>query len=345
MVCMKLSDFEYELPTHLIARYPLEKRSSSRLLCLDGKTGQIQHNIFPDILSLIKPNDLLVFNNTKVIPARLWGHKESGGKIEMLIEKIIDQHTALVHIRASKSPKPGSKIIFADDVCFEILAREDDLFKVKCLDVRPVLEVIEMLGEIPLPPYFQRTPEEIDKERYQTVYAKYKGSVAAPTAGLHFDEEILNELTTRCVHLGFVTLHVGAGTFAPVRVNDITQHRMHSEYVEVSPELCELIKETRARGGRVIAVGTTTARSLESATRDRNTQSFQGETQIFIYPGYRFVCVDVLLTNLHLPGSTLLMLVSAFAGYENVMRAYQEAVRKEYRFFSYGDAMWVEPSV
>jgi S-adenosylmethionine:tRNA ribosyltransferase-isomerase len=339
---MQLSDFDYELPPELIARYPLEKRSASRLLYLEGSTGIIFHRKFSDILSLVQPNDLLVFNNTRVIPARLFGHKETGGRIEMLVERVLDAHRILAHVRSSKSPKAGSYLLFQNNIKFKMLGRHHDLFELSCEEERPVLEVIEACGEIPLPPYFNRSPEESDKERYQTIYAQHKGSVAAPTAGLHFDEEILKQLREKNIALGFVTLHVGAGTFAPVKIQDITQHQMHAEYLEVSSELCEQIKETKKKDGRVIAVGTTSARSLETASQSGEMNPFCGDTTIFIYPGYQFKCVDVLLTNLHLPGSTLLMLVSALAGYENAMRAYQEAVAEKYRFFSYGDAMWIQ---
>jgi S-adenosylmethionine:tRNA ribosyltransferase-isomerase len=340
---MKLSDFDYELPSELIARYPLADRSASRLLCLQGKAGHIQHRKFTDLLTLTRPKDLLIFNNTKVITARLLGKKESGGKVEMLVERILDSHTVLAHVRASKSPRPESYIIFNDKIRFKMLRREEDLFVLRCEETCPVLEVIEAIGQIPLPPYFQREPEESDKERYQTIFAEHKGSVAAPTAGLHFDPDMMQALKERGVNVGFVTLHVGAGTFAPVREDEITAHRMHAEYSEVSAELCELIRQTKAQGGRVIAIGTTSARSLETAAKSGDIQAFKGDTDIFIYPGYQFKCVDVLFTNLHLPGSTLLMLVSALVGHDNVMRAYREAVANQYRFFSYGDAMWVEP--
>ncbi len=338
---MRLSDFNFELPLELIARYPLEKRSASRLLCLDGKSGSLLHRQFSDIISYINPNDLLVFNNTKVIPARLLGKKETGGRIEVLVERILDDHRVLAHVRASKSPRPQSLLLFANGVRFEVLKRQHELFELICLDSRPVLEVIESIGHIPIPPYFGREAEEQDKERYQTIYAAHKGSVAAPTAGLHFDTELLNNIQQKDIEIGFLTLHVGAGTFAPVRVDDIKQHRMHAENLNISIELCEQIRKTKARGGRVIAVGTTSARSMETASREGEIKPYQGETDIFIYPGFKFNCVDILLTNFHLPESTLLMLVAAFVGYENMMRAYQEAIAEKYRFFSYGDAMWI----
>lgn len=338
---MRLSDFQYDLPSELIARYPLADRTASRLLCLNGKTDLIEHRHFIDILSLITPNDLLVFNNTRVIAARLFGQKESGGKIEILVERVLDHHRFLAHVRASKSPKPGSFLI-CHNIRFKMLGRHHDLFELECEDPRSVIEVVESIGQIPLPPYFDREPEENDKERYQTVYAEHHGSVAAPTAGLHFDEKILEKLKAKGVAIGFVTLHVGAGTFAPVKTENILDHRMHAEYLDVSAELCEQIRQTKLRGGRVIAVGSTSARSLETASQSGEIKPFRGDTTIFIYPGYHFKCVDVLLTNLHLPGSTLLMMVAAFAGYDNVMQAYQEAVMQKYRFFSYGDAMWIE---
>jgi S-adenosylmethionine:tRNA ribosyltransferase-isomerase len=338
---MKLSDFHYDLPPELIARYPLAERSASRLLCLNGNTGEIAHQQFNYLLTLLKPNDLLVFNNTKVIPARLRGQKETGGRVEMLVERILDQHRVLAHVKTSKALRPGMHVMLNHDVRFEMLSRHDDLFELRCVDTRPVLDVIEAIGEIPLPMYFQREAEESDKERYQTVYAKTKGSVAAPTAGLHFDETILTALSEAGVKFGYLTLHVGAGTFAPVRAEIITDHKMHSEYIEVSEELCEQIKQTKAMGGRVIAVGTTSSRSLETASLSGEIAPFYGNTDIFIYPGFQFKCVDALITNLHVPGSSLLMLVSAFGGYSGIMQAYSEAVQQAYRFYSYGDAMFI----
>jgi len=338
---MKLSDFEYNLPDELIARYPLEQRSASRLLCVNKVTGALIHRHFTDLVDLISPNDLLICNNSRVISARLLGNKESGGRVEVLVERILDEHRILAHVRASKSPKPNNRLLFANNISFTMLQRHDDLFELICNDPRSVLDVIEEIGQIPLPPYFQREPEEADKQRYQTIYAEPKGSVAAPTAGLHFDHELMEKLQAKGVQIAYVTLHVGAGTFAPVRVDDITEHRMHAEYVEVSAALCEQIKQTKARGGRIIAVGTTAARSLETASLSGEIKPFSGDTDIFIYPGFKFHCVDALITNFHLPGSTLLMLVAALAGYENIMHAYNEAVCERYRFFSYGDAMFI----
>lgn len=338
---MRVTDFDYELPDELIARYPLPERSASRLLCLQRNTGVITHRKFSDLLELIEPNDLLVCNNTQVIAARLLGQKSSGGRVEMLVERVLDQHRVLAHVRASKSPKPGSMVLFDQGVQFEMLGRQDDLFELRCLDARSVMEVIEQIGQIPIPPYFQRAADETDKTRYQTIYAQHKGSVAAPTAGLHFDDELFAKLQQKGVEIGYVTLHIGAGTFAPVRVDDITQHKMHAEAINVSAELCEKVRATKARGGRVIAVGTTAARCLETASQSGEIKPFTGETSIFIYPGCEFRCVDALITNLHLPGSTLLMLVSALAGHEAIMNAYKVAVAEKYRFFSYGDAMFI----
>lgn len=340
---MRLSDFKYELPEELIARYPLKERNASRLLCVNANTNTLSHRYFTDIMSLIEPTDLLVCNNTRVIPARLFGNKDTGGKIEVLIERIVNPHTVLAHVRASKSPKIGSRIIFSDGTYFVMRGRQDDLFELTYeQDDQTMLEVIEALGEIPLPPYLHRQPEDSDESRYQTVYAEHKGSVAAPTAGLHFDEKILTALREKGVQIAYVTLHIGAGTFAPVRVDKIEDHLMHSEYLEVSAEVCDKIKETKARGGKVIAVGTTSVRSIESACQSGELKPFSGDTNIFIYPGYKFQCIDAMITNLHLPGSTLLMLVSAFGGYETMMHAYQEAIEQQYRFFSYGDAMFID---
>ncbi len=337
---MKVSDFDFDLPAALIARYPLPERSASRLLCLDGRTGALAHKQFPDLVDLLTEKDLVVFNNTRVIPARLIGAKESGGRVEILVERILDQHRVLAHLRASKKPAPKSFLLF-DGIAFEVLGRQDDLFVLRCTDARPVLTVIEAIGTVPLPPYFQRAAEASDTERYQTVYALHKGSVAAPTAGLHFDAEILAKLAAKNIATAHLTLHVGAGTFAPVRVDDLHEHKMHAEFIEVSAEVCAQVRAAKARGGRVIAVGTTTARSLETASRAGAIMPFSGDTDIFIYPGFQFHCVDALVTNFHFPKSTLLMLVSAFAGYQHIMDAYQEAVAQAYRFFSYGDAMFV----
>lgn len=338
---LTLKDFHYDLPAELIARYPSAQRTASRLLCLEGTTGQIAHRQFNDVIDLLEPGDLLVMNNTKVIPARLFGHKESGGKIEILIERLLDNNTVLAHVRASKTPKPGTKILLDKNITVEVLDKRDDLFHLQFPHDQSVLTILDTIGHIPLPPYIARPDENSDHERYQTVYAKHPGAVAAPTAGLHFDEPLLQKLSAKGIELAFVTLHVGAGTFQPVRTQTIHEHVMHAEHVEVSAELCEKIKTTQAKGKRVVAVGTTSVRCLETAAESGAIKPFTGDTKIFIYPGFKFNCVDALITNFHLPESTLLMLVSAFAGYENIMRAYQEAIKNHYRFFSYGDAMWL----
>ncbi len=336
---MKLSDFSYDLPDDRIARFPLPERTASRLLCLNRTTGEVAHRQFTDVLDLLQPGDLLVCNNSRVIPARLLGKKESGGRAEALIERILDSHRCLAQVRASKTPKPKAILIF-HDIRFEVVQRHDDLFELRCQSERDILSVIESIGEIPIPPYFERSPDEGDKERYQTVYADQKGSVAAPTAGLHFDIDLLERLKKKGVCVDYVTLHVGAGTFSSVRVDNIAEHRMHSEYIEVSDALCEKIRQTKAAGKRVVAVGTTSLRCLETASRTGVIQPYQGDTDIFIYPGFQFHCVDALITNFHLSCSTLLMLVCAFGRYDHVMAAYQAAVQAHYRFFSYGDAMW-----
>jgi len=332
---MKISDFNYALPAELIAKYPVDRRPHSRLMCLNN--GQLSHHRFDEISHFIKPEDLLVLNNTKVIPARLYGEKETGGKIEVLIEKILNDHEAWVHCRASKRPKVNQCLILEKQVRARVLADENNLLKLFFEDKHSVLEIASLYGHIPLPPYLDREEEAIDRERYQTVYAKTEGSSAAPTAGLHFDEGLLSTFSTV-----YVTLHVGAGTFQPVRVQNIHEHVMHAEYAEVSQETVDKIIHTKKNGGRIIAVGTTTLRTLETASLSGEIKPFSGETRLFVKPGFHFHCVDVLITNFHLPESTLLMLVCAFGGYENVMKAYQEAVNQQYRFFSYGDAMWVE---
>lgn len=339
---MQLSDFNFELPSELIARYPVSRRSESRLLCVGSKPGDLVHRTFHEILGLINEGDLLVFNDTKVIPARLIGQKTTGGQIEILVERILNERRILAQVRASKAPRIGDYLLFSSGIRFVVVNRQHQFYELLYNDSdRPILEVIESIGQIPLPPYMHRTPEESDKERYQTVYAKHKGSVAAPTAGFHFDEDLLQQLRDKKVDMGYLTLHIGVGTFSPVRVDNIKEHKMHAEYLEVGETLCEKIKMAKARGKRVIAVGTTSIRALETASHSGTTEPYQGETSIFIYPGYQFRAVDVLITNLHLPCSTLLMLVSAFAGYDNVMQAYKAAVANGYRFYSYGDAMWV----
>ncbi|MDP8170061.1 tRNA preQ1(34) S-adenosylmethionine ribosyltransferase-isomerase QueA [Pasteurella skyensis] len=351
---MLLSDFHFDLPNELIARYPTKQRTASRLLYVNGETGQYSDQQFIDILDHINEGDLLIFNNTRVIPARLYGKKLSGGKLEVLVERVLDEHRCLAHIRCSKAPKEGSTIILGEDKLGEgkgfnatMIARHDTLFELRFEEVQPLFELLDRAGHMPLPPYIDRPDEETDQERYQTVYSKELGAVAAPTAGLHFDDELLTKLTQKGVQIAFVTLHVGAGTFQPVRVETIEDHKMHAEYAEVSQEVVDKILKTKANGKRVIAVGTTSVRSIESAAQQAEKsnqliESFFSDTSIFIYPGKTFRVIDALLTNFHLPESTLIMLVSAFAGYSNCMQAYQHAVAQQYRFFSYGDAMFID---
>ncbi len=339
---MQRADFHYELPEELIARYPSERRSDCRLLCVDGESGELAHRRFTDLLELLEPGDLLVFNDTRVIPARLHGHKASGGKVEMLLERPLDAHRGLAHIRSSKSPKPGTELIFEGDVRAVVEGRREALFELRFLGETPLIELLERHGHMPLPPYIDRADELADRDRYQTVYARRDGAVAAPTAGLHFDEPLLERLAAKGVESAFVTLHVGAGTFQPVRADDIREHKMHSEWIEVNEAACAKVRAAQAAGRRVIAVGTTSVRCLESAcakSADGTIAPYSGETDIYIYPGYEWRCVDNLITNFHLPESTLLMLVSSFAGYETIMAAYREAVAERYAFFSYGDAM------
>jgi len=362
---MRVSDFSFDLPEDLIARYPKAERTSSRLMTLNGHSGVITDGVFTDIVAQLNAGDLLVFNNTRVIPARMFGQKASGGKIEVLVERIVDQNTALVHIRASKSPKVGNELFLGNDFSHELgnegseanqtnelifkatmVARHGALFELKFDSDQSVLTILDKIGHMPLPPYIDRPDEESDKERYQTVYNEKPGAVAAPTAGLHFDDALLEKIKAKGVELAFITLHVGAGTFQPVKVEEISDHIMHAEYVEVSAEVVDKINNTKAAGGRVVAVGTTSVRSLESAAKaakDKNQplSAFYGDTDIFITPGYQFQIIDALVTNFHLSESTLLMLVSAFSGYDHIMTAYQHAISEEYRFFSYGDAMFL----
>lgn len=344
---MKLSDFHFDLPESLIARYPKEQRSASRLLHLQGNSGEVNHLGFADIIDLVHPGDLVIFNNTRVIPARLLGQKSTGGRIEVLVERVLDEHNVLAHVRANKAPKVGNRFLLEGAVAVEMTGRQDALFELKFLGDDSVFNLLELHGHMPLPPYIDRPDEDADKERYQTVYNKTPGAVAAPTAGLHFDAEIIQKLEDKGVQTEFVTLHVGAGTFQSVRVDNILEHQMHSEYAEVSQQVVDAVLSTKAAGKRVIAVGTTSVRSLESAAQaavQNGTQlmPFFSDTDIFIYPGYEFQLVDAMLTNFHLPESTLIMLVSAFSGKENILNAYQQAIEKNYRFFSYGDAMFLE---
>lgn len=343
---MDVKDFSFELPDELIARYPQPDRSASRLLCLDGPSGTLSHSQFTAIVEQLQAGDLLVFNDTRVIPARMLGEKVSGGKVEVLVERILDEHRVLAHVRCNRAPKPGQRLLLEQAVEVEMLGRDDALFELRFLTDAPVLEVLEQHGHMPLPPYIDRPDEASDRERYQTVYNKKPGAVAAPTAGLHFDDAILAALQDKGVKFAYVTLHVGAGTFQPVRVDSIEDHHMHSEYAEVPQETVDAIQATKAAGGRVVAVGTTSVRSLESAAQAALKQGqtlapFFADTDIFIYPGYQFQVIDAMITNFHLPESTLIMLVSAFAGREAVLGAYEEAIQQGYRFFSYGDAMFV----
>jgi S-adenosylmethionine:tRNA ribosyltransferase-isomerase len=339
--CLKVSDFSFDLPDALIARYPSERRSDSRLLHLDAASGEISHYVFSDLPALINAEDLMVFNNTRVIPARLFGHKETGGRVEILLERIVDDAEVIAQVRASKSPGTGRIIqIEAGGPAVEVLGRENEFFRLR-FPLPGVTSIVNAFGHMPLPPYIDRSDEALDQDRYQTVYATRDGAVAAPTAGLHFDDRVLNALSDKGVSRQEVTLHVGAGTFQPVRVDKVEAHRMHKEYIEVSAEVCEAIAACRSRGGRVVAVGTTSVRSLESASANGQIAPFSGDSDIFIYPGYEFHSVDAMVTNFHLPGSTLLMLVSAFAGLDLIKAAYEEAIRESYRFFSYGDAMLI----
>lgn len=341
---MQRADFHFDLPDELIARYPSEQRSDCRLLCVDGESGELAHRRFADLLDLLDTGDLVVFNDTRVIPARLHGHKASGGRVEMLLERPLDAHRGLAHIRASKSPKPGTELEFEGGIRAVVEGRRDALFELRFLGETPLIELLERHGHMPLPPYITRDDELADRERYQTVYARRDGAVAAPTAGLHFDEPLMDTMRKRGIETAFVTLHVGAGTFQPVRVDNIREHHMHSEWIEVNEAVSERVRAAKARGNRVVAVGTTSVRCLESAclhSTDGEIGPYSGETDIFIYPGYQWRCVDALVTNFHLPESTLLMLVSSFAGYDNTMRAYRAAVGERYSFFSYGDAMFL----
>lgn len=350
---MLVSDFHFDLPDELIARYPTEIRTASRLLHLNGETGELADQQFTDVLDHLHSGDLLIFNNTRVIPARLYGRKASGGKLEVLVERVLDTHRCLAHVRASKAPKEGAELILGEDKLGEgngikavMAARHNALFELHFSAEASLFELLQQAGHMPLPPYIDRPDEDADQERYQTVYSKVLGAVAAPTAGLHFDTAMLEKLQQKGVQTAFVTLHVGAGTFQPVRVSTIEEHQMHAEYAEVSEEVVEKILATKAAGKRVIAVGTTSVRSIESAAQaaeksGKLIEPFFSDTSIFLYPGKSFKVVDALVTNFHLPESTLIMLVSAFAGYKQCMQAYQHAVEQKYRFFSYGDAMFI----
>ncbi|WP_165008773.1 tRNA preQ1(34) S-adenosylmethionine ribosyltransferase-isomerase QueA [Neisseria yangbaofengii] len=336
---MDIADFDFELPEKLIAQHPPEVRGSSRLL-VALPDMPLKDAYFADLPDYVEAGDVLVFNNTKVIKARLFGQKASGGKIEALIERVLDEHTALAHVRSSKSPKPGTELIFEGGIKAVMVERQEELFCLRFDGTQTVYELLEQNGHLPLPPYIQRAADDKDDSRYQTVYAKHQGAVAAPTAGLHFTDELLAALRAKGVEMAEVTLHVGAGTFQPVRVGNIADHKMHSEWFEVPSETVAVIEAAKARGNRVWSVGTTSMRALESAARETGRlKAGQGDTDIFITPGYRFNVVDRLITNFHLPKSTLLMLVSALSGMQHIRDVYQHAVTQEYRFFSYGDAM------
>jgi len=335
---MKRTDFYYHLPQELIAQRPLEQRSASRLLCVDRQTGDLSDRQFNDLPGLLNHGDLLVFNNTKVIPARLYGLKASGGRVEILVERLLNKRECLAQVRASKSPKPGGKLLLEDGSELLVLGRQDSFFHLRSDDT-DLMGILQKFGHMPLPPYITREDTVADRQRYQTVYAETPGAVAAPTAGLHFDPALLDQIKIAGIESTTVTLHVGAGTFQPVRVDNIEDHLMHAEWLEVSQSTCDAIAAAKARGGRVIAVGTTAVRSLETAAQGGSLEPYSGDSRIFIYPPYQFRVIDALITNFHLPESTLLMLVSAFAGHEQTLNAYRHAVEKAYRFFSYGDAM------
>jgi S-adenosylmethionine:tRNA ribosyltransferase-isomerase len=339
---MRLSDFDYSLPLELIAQHPVPERAASRLLHLDGKTGAIEDLRFADIVELMRAGDVLVVNDTRVIKARLHGRKDTGGEVEVLVERVLGAFRALTQVRASKSPKVGRRIVFAEGCEAEVLGRNGEFFELQFND--EVLRILEARGEVPLPPYISHAGEKDDEARYQTVYARAPGAVAAPTAGLHFDAELLEQIREKGVGVVSLTLHVGAGTFQPVRVEELSRHEMHSEWYTVPQETVAAIATAKAAGGRVVAVGTTALRALESAAADGVLRAGSGDTRLFIVPGYRFRVVDRLITNFHLPKSTLLMLVSAFAGVDNIRRAYAHAIAQRYRFFSYGDAMLLEPA-
>lgn len=346
---MHRSDFYFDLPPELIADQPAAARDGSRLLVLD-EMGRVAHHRFPALLDYLREGDLLVFNNTRVIPARVFACKDTGGRVEIMLERVVSDREALVQMRVSKPPKAGALLSLCanaeaapGDETLRVLGRDGAMFRLA--SERTLLEVLAAWGHMPLPPYIERADTEEDQQRYQTVYASRDGAVAAPTAGLHFTDELIAACKGKGVDTGFVTLHVGAGTFQPVRCDDIRDHQMHSEWLEVSEQLVAQVKACRARGGRVVAVGTTSVRSLETASQSGEISPFAGDSQIFIYPGYEFRSVDAMVTNFHLPESTLIMLVSAFCGRERILAAYQQAIAERYRFFSYGDAMLLFPRV
>ena len=339
---MLLSDFHFDLPKSLIAQVPTEARSGSRLLSIDkGSASHFGDHCFFYLPQLLSPGDLLIFNDTQVVPARLFGTKLTGGKVEVLVERVIDDARAWAYVRASKAPKVGGYIVLDCGIKLEIIQRKEERFLCYFHDERPVTEIMDHFGAIPLPPYIDRSSTEFDQSRYQTVYAKNKGAIAAPTAGLHFDEEMFKALHRKGIETAFITLHVQGGTFLPIRTNHIEQHKMHHEYVEVNQEVCDKINQTKERGHRVIAIGTTVVRTLEALARKNKIEPYRGDINLFITPGYTFKLIDGMLTNFHLPKSSLLILVCAFAGYTQIMSAYQHAIDLKYRFYSYGDAMLI----
>ena len=340
---MLTKDFSYDLPADLIAQRPLAQRSASRMLVLDGQGG-LQDRQFQDFKQHLSAGDLLVINNTRVMAARLYGQKETGGRVEILVERILDNSLAIAQIRASKAPKPGSSIELEHATKLTVRARRNSMFELELVDGN-WLDLLQKQGHIPLPPYIERDDDSVDESRYQTVFAKHMGAVAAPTAGLHFDAATMDDLKSAGIETAEVTLHVGAGTYQPVRVERIEDHEMHAEWIEVTESVCQQVTRCKRQGGKIVAVGTTSLRALESAARNGTLAPFTGDTRLFVSPGYTFNVVDTLLTNLHLPESSLMMLVTAFGGYENVMEAYRHAVQAQYRFFSYGDAMLIQRSV
>jgi S-adenosylmethionine:tRNA ribosyltransferase-isomerase len=341
---MQINDFDFDLPAELIAQAPLPERNASRLLVVDPATASLSDRNFADLGDYLQADDLLVFNDTRVIPARLFGRKATGGKVEVMVERVVDDEVLLAHVRSSKAPKPGSDLFLEDNIQCRVVERQQDLFVLRQTQ-GSWLDLLECFGHVPLPPYIQRVDADDDRERYQTVYARNPGAVAAPTAGLHFDEAMLQSLQDRGVESARLTLHVGAGTFQPVRGDDIDAHVMHAERVEVPESTVTAIESAQRRGGRIVAIGTTVVRSLETAAATGKLSAFEGESRLFIKPGYRFRVVDAMLTNFHLPRSTLLMLVSAFAGTDLMRSAYLQAIAARYRFFSYGDAMFIAARV
>jgi S-adenosylmethionine:tRNA ribosyltransferase-isomerase len=344
---MKRADFAFDLPEELIAQQPLPERSASRLLELDGQSGEITHRVFTDLPALLTPGDLLIFNNTRVLPARLYGQKQTGGKAEILIERLLGGGDALAHVRASKSPREGMLLIITSEpesdlteLAVRVIGREGALYRL-APESGSIKEMMRRFGHMPLPPYIERADTPEDRDRYQTVFGRRDGAVAAPTAGLHFDQPLLDTLKLAGIDISEVTLHVGAGTFQPVRADNIADHIMHREYVEVDQACCDAIARCKSQGRRVVAIGTTAVRSLETAARDGFLQPYSGDTDIFLYPGCKFNVVDAMVTNFHLPESTLMMLVSAFSGMDNIKSAYASAIENRYRFFSYGDAMFL----